>query len=70
MVDHLDIGASYLVVDEVPLGRWCICTKVLRPGDVVQVAKRPSPNRVLILTDSGYHKVRASTLRLHVEATR
>jgi Zn-dependent membrane protease YugP len=66
MVERLLPNHRYRMTERLDIGRWCICNLVLEVGDTFVVDHYKSKNRVLILTDTGYHNVRASSLRMVV----
>lgn len=67
MEDVIHEGDLYRLTCDLAVTRWCVCSAVLAKGSVVRVVERPSPNRLLVDTGRGLHKVRASTFRMCVD---
>ena len=76
MVEQLVLGKVYRVSK--PVETRCGCTAILQPGDFVKVERLTSPNRALVLHQTGPledgkithgsgHKVRNRHLRMSVE---
>lgn len=65
MIESPEVGRRYRVTGKI---KALCCEGWINPGEVVEVTKRSSKNRLLVKPErQGFHRVKRSTFRMNVE---